>query len=518
MQRTGPQSQSAQEAAGGPAVAMDGYPSPVPAFLTKLWTLVGDPETNHLICWSPNGTSFHVRDQGRFAKEVLPKYFKHNNMASFVRQLNMYGFRKVVSIEQGGLVKPDRDDTEFQHLCFLRGHEHLLEHIKRKVSVLRSEESRLRQEDLSRLLCEVQLLRGQQDSAEGQLQDLRQQNEVLWREVVNLQQQHHQQHRVINKLIQCLFGPLQTGSSSGTSKRKLPLMLNEGTGPHPGVKVSRTMPKLPLQDAYFIQSPSTEPSSCQNSPRGLKGPIISDVSEVSPSPEGIISPSSGTGREKGLVLLKEEPASPGGKGTAGPGVAPNDYDFYMAAPPVLPVAVVQSILEGKGSCCPEGYKSAQQPERRGPRGPPDRTLGLHRESGEPLDAADLSLESLQLLLRGQPGSLEPEAGLEVFSPSLPGSEWSLLDVDVGLSLMQQLPRDMEKSENELVSKGLNPPASGKEPAASRSPQTFPMEAPSSFGAPVLGVPAALALYDPSQTLAQNGPRTPYLSPGASPDP
>lgn len=35
------------------------------------------------------GTSFHVFDQGRFAKEVLPKYFKHNNMASFVRQLNM---------------------------------------------------------------------------------------------------------------------------------------------------------------------------------------------------------------------------------------------------------------------------------------------------------------------------------------------------------------------------------------------------------------------------------------------
>ncbi|OBS65523.1 hypothetical protein A6R68_05937, partial [Neotoma lepida] len=37
----------------------------------------------------PNGQSFLVLDEQRFAKEILPKYFKHNNMASFVRQLNM---------------------------------------------------------------------------------------------------------------------------------------------------------------------------------------------------------------------------------------------------------------------------------------------------------------------------------------------------------------------------------------------------------------------------------------------
>lgn len=28
-------------------------PSPVPAFLGKLWVLVGDPSTDHLIRWSP---------------------------------------------------------------------------------------------------------------------------------------------------------------------------------------------------------------------------------------------------------------------------------------------------------------------------------------------------------------------------------------------------------------------------------------------------------------------------------
>uniref|UniRef100_A0A4W5M5P0 Heat shock transcription factor 4 n=2 Tax=Salmoninae TaxID=504568 RepID=A0A4W5M5P0_9TELE len=210
-----------QESPG--SIGVDGgYASNVPAFLTKLWTLVEDPDTNHLICWSATGTSFHVFDQGRFAKEVLPKYFKHNNMASFVRQLNMYGFRKVVNIEQSGLVKPERDDTEFQHLYFLQGHEHLLEHIKRKVSIVKSEETKVRQEDLSKLLYEVQVLRSQQENMECQMQDMKQQNEVLWREVVSLRQNHTQQQKVMNKLIQFLFSQMQSNTTSTVGmKRKL---------------------------------------------------------------------------------------------------------------------------------------------------------------------------------------------------------------------------------------------------------------------------------------------------------
>lgn len=140
------------EGPGAAAAAVGAGPggSNVSAFLTKLWTLVEDPETDPLICWSPSGNSFHVFDQGQFAKEVLPKYFKHNNMASFVRQLNMYGFRKVVHIEQGGLVKPEKDDTEFQHPYFIRGQEHLLENIKRKVtsvSSIKNEDIKVRQDN-----------------------------------------------------------------------------------------------------------------------------------------------------------------------------------------------------------------------------------------------------------------------------------------------------------------------------------------------------------------------------------
>ncbi|EGW03254.1 Heat shock factor protein 2, partial [Cricetulus griseus] len=80
-----------------------------------------------------NGQSFLVLDEQRFAKEILPKYFKHNNMASFVRQLNMYGFRKVVHIDSG-IIKQERDGpVEFQHPYFKQGQDDLLENIKRKI-------------------------------------------------------------------------------------------------------------------------------------------------------------------------------------------------------------------------------------------------------------------------------------------------------------------------------------------------------------------------------------------------
>ena len=66
-----------------------------PAFLSKLWQLVNDQQNRQLVRWAPGGRSFLVMDQTKFSKEILPNYFKHQKMNSFIRQLNMYGFKKV---------------------------------------------------------------------------------------------------------------------------------------------------------------------------------------------------------------------------------------------------------------------------------------------------------------------------------------------------------------------------------------------------------------------------------------
>lgn len=61
-----------------------------PAFLTKTYQIVDDPNTNSITSWGKFGESFIIWDHITFSAQILPKYFRHNNFASFVYQLNNY--------------------------------------------------------------------------------------------------------------------------------------------------------------------------------------------------------------------------------------------------------------------------------------------------------------------------------------------------------------------------------------------------------------------------------------------
>eukprot|EP00062_Callorhinchus_milii_P015813 gi/632966440/ref/XP_007899417.1/ PREDICTED: heat shock factor protein 1 [Callorhinchus milii] len=463
---------------------MDPHGGNVPAFLTKLWTLIEDPDTNELICWSASGNSFHVFDQGRFAKEVLPKYFKHNNMASFVRQLNMYGFRKVVNIEQGGLVKPEKDDTEFQHPYFLRGQDQLLENIKRKVtsvSAVKPEEIKVRTDDVGKILTDVQLMKGKQENLDSKLMTMKHENEALWREVASLRQKHTQQQKVVSKLIQFLISLVQTNRIIGV-KRKIPLMLNDSSSAHSIPKYNRQYSLEPLQGSSALTATSANfpGNNCYSPASSISsGPIISDITDLRQSSPSV-SPSSikEESRSSPRVQIKEESPSP----PSSPRVEEASPPVPLADSPLSPSTFIDSILESN-----EPSSALPQPEERCLSvacldkyvpGSIDHLIQAQMTSEgncvfhslssssahtralpgsdiyDHLDRIDSSLDNLQSLLSGQTFSVDSSTLLDLFSPSLSPVDLNLPDVESNLAAIQDLMGSQEQKSTEGDSKHL----------------------------------------------------------------
>ncbi|KAH0534075.1 hypothetical protein FGG08_007321 [Glutinoglossum americanum] len=101
----------------------------IPPFVQKLSSFLDQSKNTDLIRWSDGGDSFIVLDEDEFAKTLIPELFKHNNYASFVRQLNMYGFHKKVGLSDNSMKASERKNkspSEYHNPYFKRGHPDLL--------------------------------------------------------------------------------------------------------------------------------------------------------------------------------------------------------------------------------------------------------------------------------------------------------------------------------------------------------------------------------------------------------
>lgn len=66
--------------------------NPAP-FLCKTYDLLqerDDDGNKKIVSWNAQGDGFVVWSPAEFSELMLPKYFKHNNFSSFIRQLNTY--------------------------------------------------------------------------------------------------------------------------------------------------------------------------------------------------------------------------------------------------------------------------------------------------------------------------------------------------------------------------------------------------------------------------------------------
>ena len=85
------------------------------AFPVRLFDMLADIEARgqtSIVSWLSHGRAIRVHDPEAFVAQILPHYFRQSKITSFQRQLNVYGFRRIVF---------GRDAGAYHHKCFLKG-------------------------------------------------------------------------------------------------------------------------------------------------------------------------------------------------------------------------------------------------------------------------------------------------------------------------------------------------------------------------------------------------------------
>ena len=94
-----------------------------PRFLMQLYQILEDKNNEKIIHWGNDGKYFIIENLYDFTEKILPKYYNHNNYASFVRQLNKYNFHKL---------KITPNENAFQNSLFIKGQKNIISNILKK--------------------------------------------------------------------------------------------------------------------------------------------------------------------------------------------------------------------------------------------------------------------------------------------------------------------------------------------------------------------------------------------------
>lgn len=192
--------------------------------------MVSESATDELIHWSSDGKSFigmrylwsllyfctyrlpstdarpiflTVEHQDDFSKTLLPRYFKHNTFASFVRQLNMYNFHKVPHVEQRTLISDTMKDIwEFSNPNFQRSRPDLLSFVYRKR--IQEREQSKSESNVQSLLQTSASIRQQQTALSSEIHTLKEEFQTLFKDTLTIREQQQERQEAFTKIIRFL--------------------------------------------------------------------------------------------------------------------------------------------------------------------------------------------------------------------------------------------------------------------------------------------------------------------------
>jgi len=192
----------------------------IPAFLTKSYDMLLDPEFTDIIGWSESGNTFIVYKPTEFSQQVLPKYFKHSNFSSFIRQLNLYDFHKC----------GQPNWWEWKHPNFKRDHKHLLKLIRRKTpgdkennaTASREEILQLKKENTN-LMDEMKQLQERQQAIEEHMQRIISENEALSEQVTTSKQTEKEMQQTMQKIMYALLTLFSSNNANNNRNESVSL-------------------------------------------------------------------------------------------------------------------------------------------------------------------------------------------------------------------------------------------------------------------------------------------------------
>lgn len=120
-------------------------------------------------------------------------------------------------------------------------------------------------DEFQEILTDVESIKGRQDSVDTLLDNMKQENEALWREIAILRQKHLKQQQIVEKLLQFLISIVRNRVVGGI-KRKAPLMIDSTSGNN-----RKIMKPNPVDQVCMAPSP------------GTSGPIIHDITDLEES-------------------------------------------------------------------------------------------------------------------------------------------------------------------------------------------------------------------------------------------
>ncbi|PHH81401.1 hypothetical protein CDD82_878 [Ophiocordyceps australis] len=295
----------------------------IPPFVQKLRSFLEDPKNEDFIRWSEKGDSFIVIDEDEFAKTLIPELFKHNNYASFVRQLNMYGFHKRVGLSDNSMRASERKNkspSEYFNPYFRRGHPNLMWLITKakggskskkgsrsaegeaeseeenvpedtttqaansaSTSLPAAESQALPKKEMSMIRDELNKIREQQKMILGAINQLQRNNNELYSQALRFQSQHDRHQNSINAILNFLANVFRKTLEDGSSQNVGDIISS--------IMSTQASPSSHQQGSIFdlgdLVQNATEPSAplggTHRRARGLLPPIPDHNEQAKPS-------------------------------------------------------------------------------------------------------------------------------------------------------------------------------------------------------------------------------------------